>query len=66
MALTELWLPILVSAVFVFLVSSVIHMAIPIHKNDWSKMPGEEEVCWPVCGRKVSLRASTCSRSATR
>lgn len=44
MALAELWLPILVAAVFVFIVSSVIHMAIPIHKTDWSKLPGEEEV----------------------
>jgi hypothetical protein len=26
-----LWLPILVSAVFVFLVSSVFHMLLPIH-----------------------------------
>ncbi len=32
--LTELWLAILLSAVFVFIVSSVIHMALPVHKND--------------------------------
>jgi len=40
--LTELWLLILVSAVFVFLASSVIHMALPIHKNDYAKLPSEE------------------------
>ncbi len=42
--LTELWLPIVVSAVFVFIVSSVIHMALPIHKNDTKKINNEEAV----------------------
>ncbi len=42
--LTALWLPILLSAVFVFLVSSVIHMASPWHKSDYPKMPREEQV----------------------
>ncbi len=39
--LAALWLPILLSAVFVFLVSSVVHMALPIHKNDYQKLPDE-------------------------
>ena len=42
--LTELWMPILLSAVLVFLVSSVIHMASPWHKNDYQQMPHEREV----------------------
>ena len=42
--LTELWLPILLSAVFVFIVSSILHMVIPIHKGDYKKMPGEEKI----------------------
>ena len=42
--LTELWLPILLSAAFVFVVSSVIHMALPIHKGDYKKMNNEEAV----------------------
>ena len=42
--LTELWFPILLSAVFVFLVSSILHMVIPIHKGDFKKMPGEDKV----------------------
>jgi len=42
---TELWLPILLSAVFVFVVSSIIHMVVPIHKNDFKKLPGEDKVC---------------------
>jgi len=42
--LSELWLPILLSAVFVFIVSSIIHMALPIHKGDVRKMKNEEAV----------------------
>ena len=40
----ELWLPILLSAVFVFLASSVIHMMLPIHKGDFRKLAKEPEV----------------------
>jgi hypothetical protein len=40
----ELWLPILLSAVIVFVVSSIIHMASPWHKNDYPRMPNEDEV----------------------
>lgn len=43
-SLTALWLPILLSAVFVFIVSSIIHMALPIHKGDFKKLPGEEKI----------------------
>lgn len=42
--LTALWLPILLSAVFVFIVSSILHMVLPLHKNDWSGLENEEEV----------------------
>lgn len=41
---TALWLPIVVSAAIVFVVSSIIHMASPWHKNDYPKMPREDEV----------------------
>jgi hypothetical protein len=41
--LSALWLPILVSAVFVFVASSVIHMALPWHKNDYRQMPNEDK-----------------------
>ena len=40
--LLALWLPILVSAVFVFIASSLIHMVIGWHKNDYPKMPQED------------------------
>src|SRR5262245_31572160 len=42
-ALSALWLPILVSAVLVFIASSVIHMFMPWHKTDYLKMPGEDK-----------------------
>ena len=42
--LSLLWLPILLSAVGVFLASSVIHMASPWHKSDYPKMANEAAV----------------------
>jgi hypothetical protein len=42
--LGALWLPILLSAVFVFLASSVIHMALPYHKSDCGKLANEDAV----------------------
>ncbi len=39
--LTQLWIPILVSAVVVWLASAVIHMATPLHKNDYKALPDE-------------------------
>jgi hypothetical protein len=40
----SLWLPILLSAVLVFVASSIIHMATPWHKGDYAKAPNEEKV----------------------
>jgi hypothetical protein len=42
--LIEMWLPILLSAVGVFLVSSIFHMALPIHKGDTHGVSNEEQV----------------------
>jgi hypothetical protein len=39
-----LWLPILLSSVIVFVVSSIIHMALPWHKSDYPKVPNEDRV----------------------
>ncbi len=39
-----LWLPILVSAVFVFVVSSIIHTVLPYHNNDFRKLPSEDGI----------------------
>jgi hypothetical protein len=38
----SLWLPVLVSAVLVFVASSVIHMALPWHRNDYPAVPDED------------------------
>lgn len=43
-ALSALWMPILLSAVLVFLASSVIHMASPWHKSDYPRYAGEDNV----------------------
>jgi hypothetical protein len=43
-SVVSLWLPIVVSAVFVFIASSIIHMALGYHKNDLRKLPKEDEV----------------------
>jgi len=41
--LSVLWLPILLSSVFVFIVSSIIHMFSPWHKNDYPRMENEDK-----------------------
>lgn len=41
-SLASLWLPILLSAVLVFVASSVIHMALPWHKGDYATVPNED------------------------
>jgi len=42
--LQTLWLPILLSSVFVFIASCVIHMALPWwHKGDYPKLPAEDK-----------------------
>ena len=43
-SLSELWLPILLSAVVVFLASWLIHMILPHHRSDYGKVPKEDEV----------------------
>lgn len=39
--LAELWLPIVLSTVFVFIASSIIHMVMPWHKSDFAGVPDE-------------------------
>jgi hypothetical protein len=40
----SLWLPVLLSAVFVFVASSIVHMALRYHQNDFRKLEREDEV----------------------
>jgi hypothetical protein len=42
--LISLWLPILLSAIIVFVASSILHMVLTYHRNDFRTVPDEEEV----------------------
>lgn len=53
--LAQLWLPIVLSAVIVFIASSIVHMALPYHRSDYKKLPDEEKVT-------ASLRAAGLTR----
>lgn len=43
-SLTSLWLPILLSAVAVFLASSIIHMALRYHNSDFGRLATEDDI----------------------
>lgn len=51
--IADLWLPIVLSSVFVFVASSILHMVISIHKNDWKKIPGEDSVMDELRGESL-------------
>ena len=42
-SLTALVLPILLSAVIVFVASSIIHMVLPYHRSDYQRLPEEDK-----------------------
>jgi hypothetical protein len=41
--LLSLWLPILLSAVLVFIASSIMHMVLTYHRSDFKKLPSQDE-----------------------
>ena len=43
-SIVSLWLPILLSAVIVFIASSIIHMLLKYHRSDFGRVPSEDEV----------------------
>lgn len=43
-SLTSLWLPILLSAVAVFLASSIVHMALRYHNSDYRRVATEDDI----------------------
>jgi hypothetical protein len=51
--LMSLWLPIVVAAVFVFIASSIIHMVLGYHKNDYQRLPNEDAVMAALSGTPV-------------
>lgn len=40
----SLWLPIILSAVLVFLISSILHMVFTYHNSDYKKLPAEDDI----------------------
>jgi hypothetical protein len=44
LSLSQLWLPILASAIAIFVASSLIHMVFKWHASDYNRLPNEEEV----------------------
>ena len=42
--LGALWLPIILSAVIVFLASFIVHMVLRYHASDYTKLPNEDAV----------------------
>ena len=38
------WLPVLLSALFVFVASSIVHKVLPFHRNDYKTLPDEDGV----------------------
>ncbi|MEP7157640.1 MAG: hypothetical protein ABI905_17790 [Betaproteobacteria bacterium] len=43
-SLTQLWMPILATAVLIFIASSVIHMVFKWHNSDYKKLSNEDDV----------------------
>lgn len=49
-SLAALWLPIVLSAIFVFLASSIMHMILPYHRGDYRQLPDEEKLLTALRG----------------
>ena len=56
-ALSSLWLSIILAAVLVFVASALIWAVLNLHKNDWKKLPNEDAVM-------DALRASNTPRGS--
>lgn len=63
--IASLWLPILLSAVGVFIASSFIHMALGYHNSDSAKMPGEADVLGAMRAAGVKPGSYYFPRAAT-
>jgi len=64
--LVSLWLPILLSAVGVFLASSVLHMFTGWHKSDYLKVPNEDRVMDTIRGLGIPPGDYMMPRPTTR
>jgi hypothetical protein len=62
----ELWLPTILSAVAVFILSSIINMAVPWHRNDYAKFPDEAGVLDALRGFNLAPGEYLAPRPASR
>ncbi len=53
-SLTELWMPILVSAALVFVISSLVHMVLQWHNTDARPLPAEDKALAALRGAGVT------------
>ena len=53
--LSALWLPIVLSAIIVFVASSIMHMLLPYHRSDYGKLPDEDKVRTALRGLQQGL-----------
>jgi len=51
--ISALWMPILLSAVFVFIVSSIIHMVLGYHASDTKQLPNEDQAMDTLRGLNI-------------
>jgi hypothetical protein len=52
-SVVSLAIPILLSAVFVFVASSIIHMLLPFHRKDYGRVPDEDRVMEGMRGFRI-------------
>lgn len=51
--IAALWLPIVLSAVVVFVLSSILHMVLPYHHTDYKRLQREDEVMTSLRGFNI-------------
>jgi hypothetical protein len=52
-SIASLWLPIVLSAVIVFLASSILHMVLKYHRSEYRRLPNEDELAETVRKQNV-------------
>lgn len=52
--MSALWLPILLSAVIVFIASSLMHMLLKYHQGDYRKLPDEDKIRTALRGASLT------------
>src|SRR5262245_25687317 len=52
-AISALWLPVLLSAVLVFILSALVHMVVGYHQTDFKMLPDEARTLEILRGEKI-------------